>query len=129
MPPTLEPHIAEDAAPAAAFNLCILSHMIGTELMPDLSGHVLMLEEVSEELYRIDRSMFHITSAPALRGLKGIRLGRVSDVLPNDPEFGQTPEQIAQHWCAMNGIPYLGPADIGHDAANRIVPFGRWPWK
>ena len=34
------------------------------------------------------------------------------------------PEEIARDWCVRTGIPYLGRADIGHDAANKVVPFG-----
>ena len=77
-------------------------------------------------MYAIDRALFHVTSAPNLRKVAGLKLGRVSDVPPNDPEFGQTEEQVVRHWCAASGIPYLGRADIGHDADNKIVPFGRW---
>ena len=32
--------------------------------------------------------------------------------------------EIARFWCARHDIPFLGEADIGHDSANRIVPFG-----
>ena len=32
--------------------------------------------------------------------------------------------EIARYWCDRHAIPFLGAADIGHDAANRIVPFG-----
>jgi muramoyltetrapeptide carboxypeptidase len=120
---TLEPSIAP-ARKAVAFNMIILSQLIGTPLQPDLTGHVLMLEEVSEYMYRIDRTLFHITSNPATRGVAGIRLGRCSAIPPNDPDFGQTEVEIVQHWCRVSGIPYLGRADIGHDAANKIVPFG-----
>lgn len=126
-PGALEPSLSA-AMPSVAFNLCVLSHIVGTDLMPDLTGHVLMLEEVSEELYRIDRSLFHITSAPSVRKCAGLRLGRVTDILPNDPDFGATPEEIARHWCQLAEITYLGRAEIGHDVENRIVPFGRWPW-
>ena len=42
----------------------------------------------------------------------------------NDRAFGAEPEDIARDWCERAGIPYLGRADIGHDADNRIVPFG-----
>ena len=84
-----------------------------------------MLEEVSEAAYRIDRAMFHITSQPSIRQVAGIRMGRASDVTPNEPDFGMTAEEIVRFWCARSGIPYLGPADIGHDADNRIVPFGK----
>ncbi|MBI1330321.1 MAG: LD-carboxypeptidase [Alphaproteobacteria bacterium] len=116
----------EDNVPFAAFNITILSELLGTPWQPDLSGHVLLLEDVSEHLYRIDRAMFHITSNPAMRKVRGIRLGRVSDIQPNDPDFAQTPEQIVRHWCEVSGIPYLGAADIGHDVENKIVPFGLW---
>jgi muramoyltetrapeptide carboxypeptidase len=111
--------------PAIAFNLTILSKLIGTPLLPDLAGHVLMIEEVSEHLYAIDRLMFHITSNEAIRKAAGLRLGRVSDIPQNDPPFGQTPEEIVRHWCGRSGLPFLGPADIGHDVDNKVVPFGR----
>ena len=35
-----------------------------------------------------------------------------------------TEEEVARFWCERAGIAYLGRADIGHDAANKIVPFG-----
>jgi muramoyltetrapeptide carboxypeptidase len=124
-PAGFEPSLATDPRPAAAFNITILSQLLGTPLEPDLTGHVLMLEEVSEAAYRIDRAMFHITSQPSIRRVAGIRMGRALDVTPNDPDFGMTAEEIVRFWCARSGIPYLGPADIGHDADNRIVPFGR----
>jgi muramoyltetrapeptide carboxypeptidase len=122
-PTALEPTI-DGSQPTAAFNITILSHLIGTDLIPDLSGHVLMLEEVSEHLYAIDRSLFHVTRDQTIRRVAGIRLGRCGDVLENDPEFGQTPEEIVRHWCQIAGIAYLGPADIGHDVDNKVVPFG-----
>lgn len=120
---TLEPSVSPDLR-CVAFNIMTFSQLIGTPLQPDLTGHVLMLEEVSEYMYRIDRSLFHITSNPAVRLVAGIRLGRCSAVPDNDPPFGADEVEIARHWCARAGIPFLGRADIGHDAANKIVPFG-----
>jgi muramoyltetrapeptide carboxypeptidase len=108
--------------PMAAFNLMTLAMLCGTDLMPNLAGHVVSVEEVAEHLYAIDRLFFHVTQH--LRGIAGLRLGRVSDVPGNDRPFGAEPEDIARYWCERSGIPFLGHADIGHDAANRIVPFG-----
>jgi muramoyltetrapeptide carboxypeptidase len=122
-PATLEPSLKRGVK-AAAFNITILGSMIGTPWQPDLTGHVLMLEEVSEHMYRIDRSLFHITSNPGIRQVAGIRLGRCSDIPENDPDFGMTEEEVARYWCDRSGIPWLGRADIGHDIDNRIVPFG-----
>lgn len=118
----LEPGL--DERPAAAFNITVLSQLLGTGLEPDLAGHVLLLEEVSEHSYRTDRALFHITGNPALRRVAGIRLGRCSQVPPNDPEFGMAEEEIARFWCERSGIRWLGRADIGHDADNKLVPLG-----
>lgn len=121
-PAALEPGI--DERPTAAFNLCILSHIVGTPWQPDLAGHVLMLEEVSEHMYRIDRDLTHVLSSPAVRAVAGIRLGRISDVPENDPDFGLGEEEVFTQACARAGVPYLGRADIGHDTANKVAPFG-----
>jgi muramoyltetrapeptide carboxypeptidase len=107
-----------------AFNIMILSHLIGTPWMPDLSGHILMLEEVDEHLYALDRALFHITSNPQVRQVAGIRLGRCGEIPENDRPFGSDEEAIMRHWCSVSGIPYLGRADIGHDSDNKIVVFG-----
>ena len=125
-PSALEPSVT-NATLAAAFNLTILSHLLGTPFEPDLARHVIMLEEVSEHLYRIDRALWQVTNNPGIRKCAGLRLGRVSAVPPNDPEFGKTPEEIVRHWCAESGIPFLGAADIGHDIDNKVVPFGVVP--
>jgi muramoyltetrapeptide carboxypeptidase len=121
----LEPSVTVDGA-AAAFNITILSHLLGTPFEPNLSGHTLMLEEVSEHMYGIDRALMHVTSAPGIRRVAGIRLGRCSDIPENDPDFGQGEVEVVRHWCDVSGIPYLGRADIGHDIDNKVVPFGRW---
>lgn len=122
-PASLEPHI-QAGERYAAFNLMTLAMMAGTPLMPELKGHVLMVEEVAEYLYGYDRAFFHVTSHLKDAGLVGLRLGRVSDVPDNDRPFGESAESIAKRWCRKSGIAYLGRADIGHDADNKVVPFG-----
>ncbi len=119
-PSALEPALD---GPAMAFNLTVLSNLLGTALEPDFSGVDLLIEDVGEHLYRIDRSMFHVTATRTIRKVRRLRLGRVSDILPNDADFGCNEESIVEHWCALSGVAYGGRADIGHDAANRVVPF------
>lgn len=119
----LEP-TATSGNKTAAFNITVLSHIISASWVPDLTGHIIMLEDVGEYLYRIDRAMFTIMSSPKIQNAAGIKLGRVSDIPENDRPFGQSEEEIARYWCKRRAIPYLGRADIGHDAANKIVPFG-----
>ena len=108
----------------AAFNLTVLSQLLGTPLQPDLADHIVMIEEVGEYMYRIDRSLFHLTSNPGIRKIKGLMLGRCSAIPENEPDFVLDVETITRHWCALSGIPLLGRANIGHDVGNAIVPFG-----
>lgn len=123
-PDALEPGLSE-TTPSIAFNLTVLCHLVGTEWEPDLTGHELLIEEVAEQMYRIDRSFGHLAHTPMFRGAAGLRLGRCNDIIPNQPDFLLTPEDIARHWCAAAGLPYRGAADIGHDVENKVVPFGR----
>ncbi|MDJ0977946.1 MAG: LD-carboxypeptidase [Erythrobacter sp.] len=117
----LEPSL-DGTRPAAAFNLITLAMMAPTPLMPDLTDHVVMLEEVSEHLYSVDRIFFSLYGS--LPRLAGLRLGEVTEVPENDHPFGRSVEDIVQFWCARAGIPYLGRAEIGHTDANKVVPFG-----
>jgi muramoyltetrapeptide carboxypeptidase len=119
-PAALEPGLD---GPAMAFNLTVLSNLLGTSLEPDFTGVDLLIEDVGEHLYRIDRSMFHVTASAAIRKVRRIRLGRVTDILPNDPDFAGDETGIVEDWCLRSGIPYGGRADIGHDSHNRAVPF------
>lgn len=121
-PVSVEPD--HDGAPRVAFNMATFAALVGTPHEPDLSGHVLLLEEIAEYMYRIDRAFFSILSSPKMRRLAGLRLGRCTDIPTNDPDFAKTEVEVAEHWCKRTGIPYLGRADIGHDAANKVVPFG-----
>ena len=123
-PDALEASVSAETQ-TAAFNMAVLSQLLGTPLQPDLTDHVLMLEEAAEYMYRIDRFLFHITSNPGVRRVSGIMLGRCSGIPSNEPDFGQSEEETTRYWCEASGIPYLGRADIGHDIHNKVVPLGR----
>lgn len=118
----LEPSLA--GRPAAAFNLAILAAMVGTPWVPDLTDHVLMIEDLSEPMYRIDRWLFQIANATQLRGVAGVRLGAITNIQDNDPPWTEPLEVMMRRWCADMGVPFLGRAEIGHTQDNRVVPFG-----
>ncbi len=112
------------APPEAAFNLTVLAALNGTAFLPDLSGHVLHLEDIGEYHYRIDRAFAQLASSDWFSQLAGVRLGRFSDIPENDIDFAMEASDIARHWCAQAGVPVLGDSPIGHNAANGIVVFG-----
>ena len=108
---------------AMAFNLTVLSNLLGTAIEPDFAGADLLIEDVAAYEYCIDRMMFHVTGSANVRRCRSLRMGRMSEIPANDPVFGSDPQSIVRDWCARSGIAFGGPADIGHDAANRVVPF------
>lgn len=124
-PAALEPTV-DGMTPTAAFNIVILSNLAGTPWMPDLSGHVLMLEEVKEEMYRIDRCLFQLANNYFIRNVKEVRLGHWT-IKDNVPDFCMTDEAVIRYWCQRAGVPYGGRAEVGHCEANRVVPFGIYP--
>ena len=121
-PASLEPGIGSGTR-AMAFNLTVLSTLLGTALEPDFTGAELLIEDVGEHDYRIDRAMFHLTGSAAIRRIAGLRMGRISEIPDNIPAFGSDSAAIVRDWCDRSGVAYRGEADIGHDAANRVVPF------
>jgi muramoyltetrapeptide carboxypeptidase len=123
-PASVEPRLRQ---PAMAFNLTVLSTLLGTPLEPDFTGAELLIEEIGEHHYRIDRLMFQVTSSSNVRKVARIRLGRASDIPENDPEFGSDEQAIVADWCGRAGIELGRPADIGHDSGNKVVPFGPFP--
>jgi len=75
-------------------------------------------------MYNIDRLLFHMGHATQLTGIAGVRLGAVTAVQPNEPEWNEALEPMVRRWCGDLGVPYLGRAEIGHAQGNHVVPFG-----
>ena len=55
---------------------------------------------------------------------RGCGSGGSAIFCPTTPISARDEEAIVEDWCRRSGIPYGGRADIGHDARNRVVPFG-----
>ena len=71
-----------------------------------------------------DHFMTQMARATQLKGVAGVRLGRLSDIQPNDPPWTEPVETMMARWCGEMGVAWLGAADVGHDAQNKVVPFG-----
>ncbi|EGH29101.1 peptidase U61, LD-carboxypeptidase A [Pseudomonas syringae pv. japonica str. M301072] len=67
-------------------NLCILDTSVGTPFIPDLSGAILLIEEVNEPAYRVDRMLTHLGNCGILASLAGIAVGEFTPA----PNTGRT---------------------------------------
>jgi len=106
-------------------NLEVLRALVGTRYFPPLSGGILALEDVNERPYRLDRSLTHLLSCGALRGVKAVILGTFRDCDPAGGEIGPTAEQVALERLRTLGIPVVSGFRFGHDPLhNAALPFG-----
>jgi muramoyltetrapeptide carboxypeptidase len=105
-----------------AANLTVLAALAGTPYMPDLSGCVLALEDVTERPYRLDRALTTLLQGGALEGVRAYVLGQFSQCEPG-PD-GVTAEQVFEERLADLGVPVLGNAPIGHVPDNVPVLVG-----
>jgi muramoyltetrapeptide carboxypeptidase len=97
-------------------NLCLLAASAGTPDQPDLAGAILLLEEVAEAPYRIDRMLTQLRRAGLLGRVAGIALGQFV-------ECGDAVEVLAERLGDL-GVPVLGGLPVGHGVGQLTVPVG-----
>jgi muramoyltetrapeptide carboxypeptidase len=116
-----------------AGNLTVATHLLGTGHWPDLRGAILVLEDVGEAPYRLDRLLTHWRLCGALQQLAGIGLGRFTDCDDPDGEPGDTRgeparrftvEQVLRDRTADLGIPVVAGLPVGHGPGNAALPLG-----
>jgi muramoyltetrapeptide carboxypeptidase len=108
--------------PLLGGNLSVLTRLIGTPWLPDLTGAVLLLEDVGERPYRIDRMWTHLRLAGVFERVVGLALGDFTDC--EDPDGGYTLRDVLYGLVGETGLPSVGFLPIGHDAINVPVALG-----
>lgn len=110
--------------PLAGGNLTLLQCLIGTAYFPDLDGALLVLEDVNEDLYRIDRMLAHLRAVGALARLHGVLVGRFTNLKRHidDGSFGA--DQVLEHYFGPLGVPVLYGVPVGHIDEQWTIPLG-----
>ncbi len=117
-------------APLFAANLCVLSALCGTPLQPDLRGQLLVLEEISERPYRLDRMLTQLIHSGTLQGVAAVVVGHLSGcvepVVKNATrDAAPGPEQVFVERLGSLAVPIVAGLPVGHEAPNRALPLGR----
>ena len=102
-------------------NLSLIAASVGTQDMPDLTGAVLLIEDVGEPPYKVDRMLTHLRRAGVLRGLAGVAVGQFTDCADDWPV---TIVDILRDRLDDLGVPVLGGLPIGHGPGQLTVPLG-----
>lgn len=119
---TIRGGVAEGAL--AGGNLTLLQCLIGTPHFPDLDGALLVLEEVDEDLYRIDRILAHLRMAGLLAGVRGVLAGRFTGLERSTGSGAFGLDEVLDHYFGPLGIPAVHGLPVGHIDDQWTLPLG-----
>ncbi|HUI31637.1 MAG TPA: LD-carboxypeptidase [Candidatus Acidoferrales bacterium] len=106
-------------------NLSLITSILGTEYVPDFFGGVLLLEEVSEEPYSIDRMLTQLRLAGILRGVSAFALGQFTNCAPEEPDKPhRTLEEIFRKDLLSDGRASVTNIPYGHLPMKLTLPIG-----
>ena len=116
----LVPGVAE--GPLLGGNLSVLTRLLGTPYLPPLEGAVLLLEDVGERPYRLDRMWRHLQLAGVFDKVKGVVLGDFTGCEEQAADYGSA--DVLRGLAEATGLPCISGLPIGHGALNEAVPLG-----
>lgn len=120
-PGTLHDRQGEASAPVVGGNLSILYSLCGSSSQIDTHSKILLIEDLDEYLYHIDRMMQALRRCGMLDGLAGLIVGGLTDMHDNTIPFGRTAEQIVREAVAPYSYPVAFGAPFGHFGDSNIA--------
>jgi muramoyltetrapeptide carboxypeptidase len=108
------------SGPLLGGTLTLLAHLAGTPFAPRLDGAILLLEDVGEKPYRIDRCLTQLRLAGALDRVAGIAVGQLTSC----DDAGVLASDVIRDAALALGVPAVEGLPVGHVDANFAVPLG-----
>jgi muramoyltetrapeptide carboxypeptidase len=112
------------SGPLVGGNLTVLAAMLGSEYLPDWTGKILFLEDIQENIYRIDRMMTQLKLAGVLDRISGFVFGKCTKCEPGEGHGSLTLEEVLNDHIKPLKIPAWSGAMIGHIDNKFTVPVG-----
>lgn len=111
--------------PLVGGNLSLLCTLNGTPFMPDLNGAILFIEDIDEELARLDRMLHHLAHAGWFDRISGLIIGETNtmDTLFNR-SFGSSLEELFLMHIQRRGVPVITNYPCGHNRKLATFPIG-----
>ncbi len=119
---TLRGGLAE--GPLLGGNLSLLQCLVGTPHLPDLDGAILFLEDVGEDLYRVDRMLAHLRMVGTLARLAGVAIGRFTDLERSMSDGALGFDEVLATYFLPLGIPVACGFPVGHIDDQWTLPLG-----
>lgn len=121
-PTALAPGTA--VGPLLGGNVAVLTRLLGTPFAPDFEGAILVLEEVAEAPYRVDRMLTHLQQAGVLDAVAGVVLGTFTTGSLDSDTPTQSLEEVFQDHLAGRPYPVVQGLPYGHHLPRCSLPIG-----
>jgi muramoyltetrapeptide carboxypeptidase len=108
------------SGPLLGGTLTLLAHLAGTPFAPRLEGAILLLEEVGEKPYRVDRCLTQLRLAGALDGVAAVAVGQLTSC----DDDGVLAADVVREAVLALGVPAVEGVPAGHEDANFAIPLG-----
>jgi muramoyltetrapeptide carboxypeptidase len=105
-------------------NLALVTALVGTPYELDLEGAILVLEDISESVYRIDRMLTQLRLSGTLAGLAGIAFGNFTEIPDDAANVDRPLERVLAEVAANCGVPCVANFPIGHVDDQVTLPLG-----
>lgn len=103
-------------------NLALVSSFLGTNEQIDTSGAILFLEDINEDLYKLDRMLLHLKNSGSLDRISGLVIGEMLNMTDTKTPFGKTVDEIVMDVCGDLGIPIISNFPCGHGDYQVTLP-------
>jgi len=121
------PHLQKGVASGRLIggNLAVFAHLLGTPYFPNLTGKILMVEDIGELPYRVDRMLNQLRLSGSFKKIKGIILGRFIDCNEHDPNKKTlTLGEVISEYIGTLKVPSIYTFPHGHIKDFVTIPFG-----
>ncbi|EBO1518167.1 muramoyltetrapeptide carboxypeptidase [Salmonella enterica] len=105
-------------------NLAMLISLIGTPWMPTIDKGILVLEDVNEHPFRVERMLLQLEYAGILNRQSAIVLGSFSGAAPNEYDAGYSLESVYAFLRSSLSVPLITGLDFGHEQRTVTLPIG-----
>ncbi|HIC4450871.1 TPA: muramoyltetrapeptide carboxypeptidase [Salmonella enterica subsp. enterica serovar Schwarzengrund] len=105
-------------------NLAMLISLIDTPWMPTIDKGILVLEDVNEHPFRVERMLLQLEYAGILNRQSAIVLGSFSGAAPNEYDAGYSLESVYAFLRSRLSVPLITGLDFGHEQRTVTLPIG-----
>ncbi|WP_434669529.1 muramoyltetrapeptide carboxypeptidase [Klebsiella sp. B345] len=105
-------------------NLAMLTSLMGTPWMPQISDGILVLEDINEHPFRVERMLLQLLHSGVLARQRAVILGSFSGANPNDYDAGYDLPVVYDYLRTQLDIPVISGLDFGHEQRTVTLPLG-----